>query len=266
MDIRQLRAFVAVFEERNITQAADRLAVTQPTLSATLRQLEAELGTLLFKRLPRGVEASDAARRLFPQAKKLIADAEALSASFRQDETRQELALGIAADLGDSQIDRVLRAALETAGIVLTLEEGCSGDLRLACETLRCEDELFLPLAEENFVLALPPGHELSGKDVMPQALKQEIWVMCPAHDSQQRLLALLGAYAPAQAMRASSLRLAAQLVASGAGIAWLPASLADKLDTAQLAVAPYRRRIGLCYVPDALHKPAVAALIRQLA
>lgn len=265
MDIRQLRAFVAVFEERNITQAAERLHVTQPTLSATLRQLETELATTLFARLPRGVDATDAARRLFPQAKKLIADADALAHSFRQHDSCLELTLGIEADLGEGQIDKVIRTALATAGILLTLEDGCSGDARIACETLRCEDELFLPLWEEDFVLALPAGHALAGQTLAADALVREEWVMCAAHDSQPRLLAILGAHAPVHPHKAASLTLAARMVAAGAGIAWLPASLTAHLACATLAAPPYRRRIGLCYAPDALAKPALVALLLAL-
>ncbi|MGL6070845.1 LysR family transcriptional regulator [Craterilacuibacter sp.] len=265
MDIRQLRAFVAVFEERNITQAAECLHVTQPTLSATLRQLETELATALFTRLPRGVEATDAARRLFPQAKKLIADADALAHSFRQRDSCLELTLGIEGDLGEQQIKHVLHAALATAGVLLTLEDGCSGDARIACETLRCEDELFLPLWEEDFVLALPAGHTLTGQTIAAHVLAREEWVMCAAHDSQQRLLAILGAHAPVHPHKAGSLTLAARMVAAGCGIAWLPASLAANLASATLAAPPYRRRIGLCYAPDALAKPALGALLMEL-
>ncbi|MBC7212683.1 MAG: LysR family transcriptional regulator, partial [Pseudomonas sp.] len=62
MDIRHLKAFIAVFEARNITIAAQRLCVAQPTLSVTIRQLEEELGAELFLRQARGVEVSEQAR------------------------------------------------------------------------------------------------------------------------------------------------------------------------------------------------------------
>ena len=74
MDVRTLRAFVAVFEERNITAAATRLFITQPTLSTTIKTLEDELGVTLFVRQARGVEGTEAAHRLYPRAKRLIAE------------------------------------------------------------------------------------------------------------------------------------------------------------------------------------------------
>lgn len=266
MDLRQLRAFVAVFETRNITQAAARLHVTQPTLSATLRQLEDTLASPLFARLPRGVAATDAARRLFPQAKRLIADADALAARFRDPSAGQTLTLGIETDLGDAQLAHLLCTALALGTVRLTLASGCAGDARLACETQRCEDELFLPLWEEAFVLALPPGHPLAGQTVGAAQLAQTPWVMCPTHASHPRLLALLGEYAPAHPHRVDSLALAAQLVRAGGGVAWLPGTLITGQAQATLAAPPYQRRVGLCYAPDALASPALRSLLDALA
>lgn len=50
MELRVMKYFLAVAEEGNITKAADRLHLTQPTLSRQLRELEEELGAPLFVR------------------------------------------------------------------------------------------------------------------------------------------------------------------------------------------------------------------------
>lgn len=267
MDIRPLRAFVAVFEERNITAAAARLFITQPTLSATLKGLEAELGTALFARQARGVAATEAARRLYPRAKRLIGDAEALVRSFHGAEPHLELTVGIEDDLGPALVAQLCRQLTAIEGLRFTFAPGCCGDLRLGCESLRCEDELFLPLLEDPFLLALPPGHPLEGQpSIALEQLAGESWVMCPAHDAQQRLLALLGNQAPVWPQHAGSLALAARMVAAGAGIAWLPDSLiAPECGKVPLAAPPLIRRLGLCYAADALRLPAVAALMGRL-
>lgn len=59
-EIRALRYFVAVAEEKSITKAAARLRIAQPAVSRQIATLENELGTALFLRLPRGVELTEA--------------------------------------------------------------------------------------------------------------------------------------------------------------------------------------------------------------
>jgi DNA-binding transcriptional LysR family regulator len=77
MDLRQLEAFVAATEEGGITRAADRLHVVQSAVSASLRRLEAELGTPLLERRARGVALTDAGRALLPHARAALSAAEA---------------------------------------------------------------------------------------------------------------------------------------------------------------------------------------------
>jgi DNA-binding transcriptional LysR family regulator len=272
MDIRQLKAFIAVFEERNITLAARRLCLTQPTLSVTIRQLEEALGTSLFARQARGVEVTEDARLLYPQARRLVDQAAAVGRLFRVRVVSEPLTLGIDADLGAAQVEAFLALAWRTApALTLTVVDGCGGDARLAAEESRCEDELFLPLWEEAFVLALPALHPLARKAALDMAdLGGADWITCPSHSSHQRLLALHGegSCGLGQAAHAGSLGMALRMVAAGIGLALLPQSLpAGRADVATrtLAGPSLTRRVGLCYAAQALDKPAVAALCAQL-
>ncbi|QYN37757.1 LysR family transcriptional regulator [Pseudonocardia sp. DSM 110487] len=78
MDLRLLRYFVAVVEERHIGRAAVRLHMTQPPLSRAVKQLETELGTLLLHRSAAGVTPTAAGAALYDEARTLLAQADQL--------------------------------------------------------------------------------------------------------------------------------------------------------------------------------------------
>src|ERR1044071_1461301 len=72
MDLRRLRYFVAVAEERSVGRAAVRLRMAQPPLSVQIRKLEAEVGTPLFRRGARGMELTAAGRALLSRAREAL--------------------------------------------------------------------------------------------------------------------------------------------------------------------------------------------------
>src|SRR3954449_12472033 len=77
MELRHLRYFVAIAEERSFTRAAERLWVAQPGLSTQIRRLESELGVLLFELHTRGVDLTDAGELFLERARVALAAADA---------------------------------------------------------------------------------------------------------------------------------------------------------------------------------------------
>src|SRR5918995_1159719 len=73
MDTRQLAAFCAVVERKSFSQAAERLGVTQPAVSLQIRALEKRLGKQLLDRSGRRVEPTEAGRRLYRSAQRMLA-------------------------------------------------------------------------------------------------------------------------------------------------------------------------------------------------
>jgi len=73
MDLRTMRNFLAVAEERNFSRAAERLHMAQPPLSRQIKALEEELGAALFVRTAKGVDLTDAGRTLLDEVPNLLA-------------------------------------------------------------------------------------------------------------------------------------------------------------------------------------------------
>ncbi len=270
MDHRQLRAFLAVFEERNITAAAQRIHLSQPALSTSLKLLEEDLGVQLFQRVARGVEATDAARELYPLARRMVTDGERLRRRFREEQDRVPLDVGIEGDLAPAMVRSfVMQVSATIPELLLTLHEGCTGQVRLGCEEQRCEDELFLPLWTDPYVLALHAEHPLAQQaQLHAHDLADVCWIMCPEHPSHQRFLPLYGATVSSPAAQATSFSLSATLVDAGIGVAVLPQSLVSsqqQLVTRPLPGLALNRRIGLCFGLHALDTPAVAQLYAKL-
>jgi DNA-binding transcriptional LysR family regulator len=77
MEIRQLRAFIAIAELGTFTAGALRVHVTQAAISMQIRQLENELGTRLFIRAPRRVMLTEAGEQLLQRARHILRDHDA---------------------------------------------------------------------------------------------------------------------------------------------------------------------------------------------
>ncbi len=93
MDLRQMRYFLAVAEERSFVRGAERLHMAQPPLTRQIRALEHELGTVLFLRTPRGVDLTEAGAALLDEVPNLLALAQ------RARERTQRAGQGLAGQL-----------------------------------------------------------------------------------------------------------------------------------------------------------------------
>jgi len=98
MDLRLLRYFVAVAEERHFRRAAERLHMTQPPLSRAIRQLETDLGTVLLHRSATGVTLTASGTELYDQARMLLEHAEQVHARVSAATGTATITIGTLAD------------------------------------------------------------------------------------------------------------------------------------------------------------------------
>jgi len=252
MELRHLRYFMAVAEEKHVTRAAERLGMQQPPLSQQIRALERELDVQLFRRLPRGVEPTAAGLAFFADARAILAQIDQAVATAKRTARGEQgrIAVGFTSSAPFNPfVPRVIRAYREAFPLVaLTLEEGGTTEL---IEALRNEriDAAFIraPLAdqaglvvrsllEEPMVLALPRGHALARKKSASKALPLtalagETFVIYrrPSgpglHDAIVSACNAAG-FSPRIGQEAPRIGSTLNLVAAGLGISLVPESL----------------------------------------
>lgn len=248
MELRRLRYFVAVAEEESFTRAARKLRMAQPPLSNQVKQLEEELGILLFKRSSRGVEMTEAGELLLEEAQRILMQVEQTVRVVRRVGCGEvgRLTLGFVPSSSNEVLPPILDTFRERfPGVELFLRE-----MRPDLIVQRLRDRqidvgfLYLPLEDaslhiecisrEPLVLALPETHPLASESQIElRALAEEPFIL-PA---RYRLMPGLYAQVTEVCRQAGFTPNAVQkdvwlmqtivgLVAGGTGVALVPASL----------------------------------------
>ena len=177
-ELRLVRYFVAVAQERHVTRAAERLHIAQPSLSAAIKQLEAQLGVALLDRGAREVTLTPAGELLLRRGRELLDHAEevadAVSARGRAPSGRLGIGLSPTARYG---LGLLLLAACAAAApaVMLYTREDTTGALlrdvargRLDLALLFCAPPpalacvASLRLGDVPAVAHLPAGHPLA--------------------------------------------------------------------------------------------------------
>ena len=177
MELRHLRYFVAIAEERSFTRAAERLWIAQPGLSSQTRRLEAELGVTLLERHSRGVDLTDAGALFLERARAVLAAADAAASVGRdlRDGLAGSLRLGLATGARWPRSAAMLeRFARDREHVEVTVVEGHGGtlwrDLRdgrldavIAPAAFASPDLCREPLGHAPWVVLVGAGHRLAG-------------------------------------------------------------------------------------------------------
>lgn len=286
LESRRLRHFVAVYELGSIGQAAERLLLTQPALSKSLRQLEEELGARLFDRTPVGVAPTVFAEALYGHAKGIEAQfraAEAQIAALRG-KAKGIVSVGIGPSVAASLLPQATIAlAAKHADIDLNVVEGLVDDLLpmlrrgqlslIAGAWPRIADADFTTetiVADEVRVFARA-GHPLAGRSVALGELSAFPWALPPATQRwRQEFDAILSAAGLAPIRPSVASNSASYLVAviqRGEHLSFLPARLAVEAGLVALDVAmpALRPDVTMTFRERALLAAPVGALVEVL-
>jgi LysR family hydrogen peroxide-inducible transcriptional activator len=251
MEIHQLRYFVAAAECQNISRAADRCHVAQPSLSQQLKKLEDYLGVALFDRMGRGIAITDAGRALLPRAQRILAEIRATEANLKREAANFQgtLIVGAIPTMAPYLLPPALeklRAAHPECNVLVRedltenlAEALANNEIDCALVSTPLQDELLEVevLAEEELLIALRQGHHSANQAEMSAAalrgqptvsleemhcLGRHIQGFCAARHLARQVVC-----------RSTQLHTIIEMVALGIGVSMIPemAAAADASD-----------------------------------
>jgi len=246
MELRHLRYFVAVAEERNFTRAAQRLNIAQPPLSRQIQQLEESLGVQLLERNSRPLKLTETGKFFYSHAAQLLSQtAELESMTRRVGNIERSLSVGFVGSTLYGMLPKIIRRFRdENTTVELSLHEMSTmdqiralkdGRIDVGFGRIRHEDANIrrVILREEKMIVAFPEGHALSvAKPVIAlRDLVNETLIIFPKTPRPSYADQVLAAFQdralkPRLIYEVRELQIALGLVAAGEGISIVPSSV----------------------------------------
>jgi DNA-binding transcriptional LysR family regulator len=202
MDLTQLRAFVTIAQEGNLTRAAARLHLTQPAVSLQIKSLQASLDLQLFIRTPGGMALTDDGAKLLPFAERVLASVAELrqGADALHSTLSGTLAIGTILDPEFTRLGNFLKRLVETYPQLSTrLKHGMSGDVleQIRSGALDVGYYLGIPgkpfhaqrLTSFSYHVVAPRGWKTRVAGKQWPALATLPWIWTPPESAHNRLL-----------------------------------------------------------------------------
>jgi LysR family hydrogen peroxide-inducible transcriptional activator len=288
--VQQLRYAVAVADERHFGRAAAACHVSQPSLSAQVRELESRLGTPLFERGPRGVLLTPAGEELVERARRVLTEVDDLMVAADRvgDPLAGPFHLGVIPTVAPYLVPAfVTRLRRDLPGVELHLRELQTERLIEALVAGRIDagvlalpvDHAGIEAAElytEPFLLAAPEGHRLATRGSCgPEDLATEPLVLLEEghclRDQALDVCGLTGGVGGAE-VQGTSLGTVVQMVAAGLGVTLLPATAVaveirpdTPVTVTEFAAPAPTRTIGLVWRASSPRTPLLDRLVPLL-
>ncbi|WP_280434227.1 LysR family transcriptional regulator [Nocardia carnea] len=195
MELRHLRYFVAVVEERSISRAAERLVMSQPALTRQIKELERECGIDLLERVPRGVHPTPAGTALYQHAAHLLGLAAVTRDVARSASAARELiSIGLPPGLPADWLTGLIHTFRnETPDIRIEFSDANSSAQLRSVQEGRLDIGLVhqnppsnlhsIELFEKPFGLAVRPNHPLAERDTCPLVELDNLRVLAHARE-----------------------------------------------------------------------------------
>jgi DNA-binding transcriptional LysR family regulator len=248
MELRHLRYFIAVAEEKNFSYAAQRLHIAQPPLSQQISALEAEIGVKLFDRKKRPLQLTSAGEVFLEEARLVLTQLEQTIIQTQRASRGEigQLVVGTNSTIANSLLPEMLRIFRDRfPNVKLILRELTAAEQIQELHNRRLDlgfDRLphshqqdtnlsYLPIGRESLVIALPQTHPLTTLAEIPlQAMADEPFVLpspeiVPSYTEIINLCQQAGFF-PKVIQEATWMITVLSLVAGGMGVALLPSNV----------------------------------------
>ena len=269
VSIRQLRAFATIAETGSFAEAAERMHLTQPALSVSIRNMEEAVGGALFSRSTRSLELTPEGRAFLPVALRLLSDWDRGFEDLRRRFALQQGSISIAV-MPSFAMNQFPNALLEFSrrypSINITVEDIVMEhvldavregrvDLGITFEPEQLEGVDFIPLFTDRFIAVLPPQHPLAEKPRLRwrQLEGSPMITMNRGSWWRQRTEQALqqAGIRPRRLSEANQLATIGRMVAVGLGIATVPGLCRDQMESMGAVCKPLshpvmERRVGV--------------------
>ncbi|MCA3131721.1 MAG: LysR substrate-binding domain-containing protein [Betaproteobacteria bacterium] len=289
MTLQELKYVVAVAETRNFRRAAERVFVSQPSLSASVKKLEDELGVRLFERGPREVLLTEAGEQVVAQARRVLDEAARVREVARhgRDPLRGVLRLGVIHTIAPYLLPGLVLALRGAApAMPLEIEENMTAsldqmlrgglmDVAILALPYEAPGVEVLPLYDEVFRVVVPARHPWARRRAVKaeELAGENLLLLSIGHCFREQVMEACGEFArPAPPGRqGNSLETIRNMVASGLGVSVLPATALTGRHASPLvravdfaAPAPMRRVVA-AFRADFPRRAAVQAMARAV-
>jgi LysR family hydrogen peroxide-inducible transcriptional activator len=289
MKLSALRYLVAFADELNVSRAAERCRVSQPTLSVALQNLEEELGVSLIDRNRHPIGLTEVGERVVEQARKSLDEVQRIEAVARagNDPLTGTFRLGVIHTIGPYLLPHLIPALRPIApDLTLYIEESMTALLvdNLKYGTIDAAI-IALPfdvpgidthvLYDEAFEVIVPKGHRWAGRTLIASSEIRggEVLVLKAGNCFREQVLDACPeiSHAEGSLHQGHSIETIRAMVASGYGISVLPKSALSELYKSDMVRAiPFeepcpQRRVALAWRHSAGPKPVMDALIKAV-